>query len=249
MAESAGGAGLRSLLRRAARRIGWPAPAAARSDALWSAWAAHLARTRPVQTVFDVGANRGQTIQWFRPLFPDATIHAFEPFGPPFEALCRNTAGDARVRPVRLALGERNGEATLYENSADSTNSLLPNSDKTALYTPPHMCIPRGQSVVPLERLDHYCARECVERIDVLKIDVQGYELRILEGAGEMLHPDRIRGLFLEVLFVDYYQGQAWADELLAFLRQRGYRLFGFAGVSFDERQGWRWADAMFIGA
>lgn len=220
---------------------------AARSDELWTAWATRLAVEAPVETVFDVGANRGQTIKWFRPLFPEATIHAFEPFPAAFDDLVAATAEDPLVRPVQVALGTTSGEQTLYINSADTTNSLLENSEKTGLYTPANMAIPQGETRVPMQRLDAYCEQHGVERIDVLKLDVQGYERQVLEGAGQMLHPSRTRGLFLELLFVEYYKDQCWGDELLAMTRERGYRLFGFAGVSFDEDQGWRWSDAMFV--
>lgn len=243
---------LRQGVRRGLNRLGYDLvrhPPAARSDELWPAWVAALRAGGPIETVFDVGANRGQTIEWFRPLFPGAVIHAFEPHPPAYRDLVRNTVGDPGVRPLALALGERNGTATLFENSSDTTNSLLQNADLAARYTPAHMGVPQGSTEVPLERLDSYCTRTGISRIDVLKIDAQGYERRILEGAGDLLRPDRIRGVFLELLFVDYYRGQAWGGELIELLRARGYRLFGFAGVSFDPRQGWRWSDAMFVGA
>lgn len=242
--------GVKRVLRRGLRRLGYDLVRypGGRCDALWPAWVDLLRQGGEIQTVFDVGANRGQTIAWFRPLFPQAQIHAFEPFAPAFSELCAVAKGDPKVKPVRLALGERSGSATLHQNSHDTTNSLLVNAPDARLHTPPHMCIPSGESTVPLERLDHYCSAAGIDRIDVLKIDAQGYERHILSGAGEMLRPSIIRGLFLEVMFVDYYQGQSWCGELLELLRGRGYRLFGLAGVSFDVRQGWRWADAMFIG-
>lgn len=220
----------------------------AASDALWPAWAERLASSAPITTVFDVGANRGQTIKWFRPLFPRASIHAFEPFPAAYEDLCVATRDDPLVRPVPLALGAEAATSCLHENSTDSTNSLLPNSPQTVLYTPAHMCIPQGTIEVEVDRLDDYCTRQGINTIDVLKLDVQGYELRVLEGAGAMLNPSTIRSVYLELLFVEYYEDQCWSDEVMAHLRDHGYRLFGFCGVSYDEEQGWRWADAMFIG-
>lgn len=241
----------RGALQAAVRRFGYDLrrfPDPGRSDELWEAWARKLANAAPIRTVFDVGANRGQTIKWFRPLMPDAHIHAFEPYEPAFRDLCEAVRDDPRVTPVRMALGDRRGEATLFQNAADSTNSLLPNSADTGRYTPDGMAVPRGQSTVPVERLDQYCERAGLTTLDVLKVDAQGFERRILEGAGDRLHPDRIRGLYLELLFVNYYDGQAWGGEILELLRKRGYRLFGFAGVAFDPADGWRWADAMFVG-
>ncbi len=237
------------LARTLARRHGFELVPLGRqsSDSLWPSWVDHLQARMPVQTVFDVGANRGQTVHWFRPMFPEAKIYSFEPAQEPYRTLLDLAAIDPLLVPVQLALGERSGEAELFENSSDTTNSLLQNSDAAGIYTPAHMCIPRGHTTVPLSRLDEFCEQSGIEQIDVLKLDVQGYERAVLDGAGAMLAPDRIRGIYLEMLFVSYYREQCWADELLALLRQRGYRLFGFCGVSFDAKQGWRWADAMFL--
>ena len=95
---------------------------------------------------------------------------------------------------------------------------------------------------------DGVCKRESIDRIDLLKIDAQGYERQILEGAGGLLTPATIRGLLLEVAFVELYQNQTWCGEVMELLRVRGYRLFGFTGANSDDVHGWRWADAMFIG-
>lgn len=239
------------LLRRLAHACGFEItrlPLPRRSDDLWQPWLARLARDRAVEVIFDVGANKGETVAWFREQMPKAVIHAFEPFAPVFKKLEEASACDNGVKCHQIALGEKAGSATLYENSADTTNSLLANSEATETYSPKHMVIPRGEHTVPVERMDDFCQRMGIRRVDLLKIDAQGYERLILEGAGEMLHPDRIRGVYVEMLFVDYYKGQAWGGELIELLRSRGYRFWGIAAVSFDEKQGWRWADAMFIG-
>jgi FkbM family methyltransferase len=198
--------------------------------------------------VFDVGANRGQTVSRFRTEFPEAAIYAFEPDLAAFSELKARTANDSKTRSFHLALGERDGSATLHENSSDVTSSLLPNSPRISQFAPPQMCTPKDKRTVPLMRIDTFCAKESIGRIDLLKIDTQGYERYILDGAGSLLSPASIRGLLLEVLFVDLYENQTWCGEVLESLRSRGYRLFGFTGVACDDIHGWKWADAMFIG-
>jgi hypothetical protein len=51
----------------------------------------------------------------------------------------------------------------------------------------------------------------------------------------------------LEILFVPYYEGQAWGGELIEFLRHKGYRMFGLSCVQYDTDYGWHWADALFV--
>jgi FkbM family methyltransferase len=215
---------------------------------LFPHWVARLKRGGPIETVFDVGANRGQTVSNFRQVLPESMIYAFEPGAGAFAKLQKQSAGDPLVKPFRMALGDTDGSATLHENAADVTNSLLRNSTRITEFAPAAACLPVGTSVIDESRIDTFCAAKSIRCIDLLKIDTQGYERHVLAGAGDLLVPSTIRGIFLEMLFADYYQNQTWAGEIMETLRSRGYRLFGVAEVAFNEINGWTAADAMFIG-
>jgi FkbM family methyltransferase len=215
---------------------------------LFPHWVEKLKCGGPLTTIFDVGANRGQTVCSFRQLLPESTIYAFEPGAEAFSKLLAQSAGDLGIKPFRMAFGDVDGKATLHENAANVTNSLLPNSDRITEYAPAAACLPVGTSVVEIARIDSFCAAHAIPCIDLLKIDTQGYERLVLAGAGDLLAPRTIRGIFLEMLFADYYENQTWAGEIMETLRFRGYRFFGFAEVAFDKRNGWTAADAMFIG-
>jgi FkbM family methyltransferase len=217
-------------------------------DQLLDQWVKRIGNERPVETVFDVGANHGRAVKWLRRCFPDATIYSFEPYEPAYQVLCSATSADPKVKTFCMALGERTGSATLHVNSNDVTNSLLPVSEGVTQFAPAEYCTPCGEVSVPLETIESFCAREGIPRIDVIKIDAQGYERQILKGAGALLAPELIRALFLELQFVEMYQGQAWGGELLELLREHHYRLFGLTNISYDGAQGWKWADAMIVG-
>ena len=215
---------------------------------LFNRWISNLQSKEPVKVVFDVGANHGQTVDRFRPEFPKATIYAFEPSSSVFSNLEARVINDPETKTFRLALGEYDGYATLHENASDLTSSLLPNSGHISQFAPPEMCVPKNQKTVPLKRIDTFCDNESIDHIDILKIDAQGYERQILEGAGSLLTPTIIRGLFIEVSFVDLYENQTWCGEVLELLRSLGYHFFGFTDIACDDTHGWKWADAMFIG-
>lgn len=226
-------------------RLLWQAP----SLQMTQAWAARLVADRPVEVVFDVGANDGKSVELMRRLFPTARILSFEPYPPSFAALLERAKTFADLELFNVALGDRSGSNTYHANRSAGTGSLLPNAPRITSFAPESMVSPIGQVTVPVERLDHFCERNQIDRVDVLKIDTQGYEKRILDGAGELLHPARIRSLMLEVNFVELYEGQAWPDELFGLLRERGYRMYGLAGVNFSFEHGWHWADALFVAA
>jgi FkbM family methyltransferase len=207
----------------------------------------NLEKSRPIEMIFDIGANEGQTVTRFRKMFPSASIYAFECDEITFSRLSEKTKVDHSITTFNIALGEKDGQATLYRNTHHATNSLLTNSSKISRYTSTEFCTPVGETTVPVMRLDTFCRNQEIPIIDILKIDTQGFEKNILLGAGERLHPDRIRGLFLEVLFVDLYQNQTWFHDVMEILHTRGYRFFGLDGIVHDKANGWKWADAMFI--
>lgn len=213
----------------------------------WKSWAARINQASSPKVIFDVGANRGQTIEWFRPLFPKARIYAFEPLPEPFKNLEAIAMRDNLVSPVNAALGNIDEVKKIYINSSDTTSSFLKNSEKIAQFAPEHMVQPRGCCDVKIERLDEFCDRSGIEEIDILKIDAQGYEKNILIGAGDMLRPSKIKSVYLEIMFAKYYDEQPDAGELFSLLEGKGYRLYGFSAVSFDAENGWKWADAMFV--
>ena len=243
---------VRTIVNKAARYFGfnitrYPPPIDCGTN-LFLHWIRRIQNTGQVQVIFDVGANRGQTITRFRREFPESTIYAFEPGPATFVELQDRTKKDSKVKLFNMAMGDYDGNAMLHENMNDVTNSLLANSGKIAQFAPMEMCAPKSKCTIPIMRLDSFCIKEFIQKIDILKIDAQGYERHILTGADNLLCPATVRGLFLEVLFVELYEKQTWCGEIIELLRSRGYRLFGFTEINYDDIHGWKWADAMFIG-
>ena len=210
-------------------------------------WAQQLLSGGPVRVIFDIGANVGESVSAFRSSFSESDVYAFEPSPESFAKLQERTRNDPHVKPLKMAVGEHDGTATLHQNSADDSNSMLPNSTRLYEFAPIEMCEPRRDIEVPITRIDTFCANHGIRQIDLLKVDSQGFERQILAGAGSLLNPKFIRGLFLEVLFVDLWQGQSSAGEVMEKMRASGYRLFGITNVSYDEANGWKWADALFL--
>jgi FkbM family methyltransferase len=212
------------------------------------AWVKRLRAEGPIRTVLDVGANAGGTARLFRSAFPGSTVHAFEPSASTLARLREAVAQDPAIRVHPVAVGATDGTVTLNVNAFDGTNSVLASAPGIGRYAPAALCELVQTEQVPMVRLDTFCSREGLQTVDLLKVDVQGFELDVLKGCGAMLSPRRMRGLFLELLFVPAYEQQTWADDVMAFVRGKGYRLFGFTNVGFDEVSGWKWADAMFVG-
>ena len=136
-------------------------------------------------TLFDVGANVGLVSFAVATRRPDVTIHAFEPS--PANVACwhDNHAlnASARLRLTAKGLSDHVGEMR-FSVPSDSGSGMVGTA---------------GDQVVAVTTLDAYCAEHDVERIDVLKLDVQGHEPAVLRGAARMLAEGRIHTILCEL--------------------------------------------------
>jgi FkbM family methyltransferase len=197
------------------------------------------------KVIFDVGANIGATSLTYRRLFPDAAIHAFEPFPAAFGKLEARFATDGRVRCVRKAVSSSSGDALLHVNSMDVTNALSPIRDEAFGYLPDNFA-KSGSISVETTKLDDYSRVDGIDRIDILKMDAQGSELDILRGGERLLSEGRVKLVYSELIFVPVYEQQAAFHEIAAFLAPFGFRLFDFFGFTYDPSGQLKWGMRFF---
>jgi FkbM family methyltransferase len=176
--------------------------------------------------IFDVGAHVGETAARYRALFPDALIHSFEPFPASFESLAATFGADSRVVPHNVAVAETTGAATLRVNRASVTNSLLESDRRGDDYWGKNLLDTEGEIAVKTLALDDFCREQRIERVDVLKIDVQGAEYAVLAGARELLARRAVDLIYLEMIIAPSYVGQRKYHYYLTLLDGLGYELF-----------------------
>lgn len=179
-----------------------------------------------IQTVFDVGANEGQTVTRFARAFPEADIYSFEPDPNTFKRLSSAAAGIQRARLFNAAVGREPGEAQLFRFGLDETNSLLPKAAGADSFVVDASYL-RETGTVPVSvtTIDAVGEASGISRIDLLKIDTQGYELEVLNGARRFLNSNSVATVFAEVCFVRYYENQPLFQDVYTFLYERGFRL------------------------
>jgi FkbM family methyltransferase len=197
-----------------------------------------------IKTIFDVGANRGEFAKACAVCFPDAAIHCFEPL-PSCQTQLKNLASHfSKVTVHSIALGEMDHISEMFENEYSPSSSLLRMEPRHRELWPKATATKKLDIV--LKRLDGVVAREKPAAPFFLKLDVQGYEMRVLRGAAEALHKTAV--VMTEVLFEPLYAGQADFLELLNFMAGHGFRFMEFA----DERRlppldKLIYADAIFV--
>lgn len=200
-----------------------------------------LGRLSP-RTVVDVGANRGQFALFARHCFPGARIIALEPLPTPAGCFLRLFADDPQVTLHRAALGPQSGDATMHVSGRDDSSSLLPIGE------PQRRLFPgtgeRSTVTIRRGRLSEFVGREPLERPALLKLDVQGYELEALRGSEDLL--GQFEWVYAECSFAELYEGQALAEEVIVWLRERGYRVVTIDNVSRDQHGRAVQADVLF---
>ncbi len=191
------------------------------------------------KSLIDVGANKGQFSLMARYLFPDIEIHAFEPLESE-----RKLFQSVVAEPVRLyatALGETAGEAVFFVASRTDSSSLFePGAAQEAAYG-----VAVASSItVPVARLSDIIDVSSLPQPILLKIDVQGGELNALKGAEGIL--SLIDFIYCEVSFVQLYENQPLADEIVNYLAGQNFILCGVFNQSVTRRFGPTQADFLW---
>lgn len=181
---------------------------------------------KKVVTIFDVGANIGETVASYHKEFPDAKIMAFEPFQYAFSILSNRYQHEKLVRAEKLALADYNGEAEVLAQSPD--NSVL-NSLNNSLSRPDSTS--SNKEKITVQTLDTYVNLNHISQVDFLKIDTEGYELKVLEGAKETIAAGKIKMVFAEVGFHSENKRNTPFADLHQYMMQNDYLLYGVYNI------------------
>lgn len=196
--------------------------------------------------IFDVGANVGNTVMKYKNIFPNSKIHAFEPFQESFDILKNNTSTLCNIYYNQCGLADISGIRRLHINRVPSTNSLLPSSQNALNGKDDKRFETKDTIEISLNTLDNYTQQNGIEQIDLLKLDVQGAEPLIIQGAQDLLERNKIHIIFTEIMVTEFYQSQQPLHEALAMYDRLGFKLYNFYDLSAFEGP-LRQLDAIFI--
>lgn len=237
---------IRHVISKAAERCGFEVTRLSKSPGPSLAGIAHL----PIQTVLDVGANRGQFARQALRLFPGASIYSFEPLPDAFAGLqswisCEKLQ---RVRALPLALGSSNGSSSMFvHREHDPSSSLLATTEHARnLYSQTAV---QSQIEVHIRTLDSLVNEGAVRisPVTLLKIDVQGFELEVLRGARRTL--ESIEAGIIEIGLQPLYHGQGSFMAVTELLASTGLRYVGNAAQVCDAQGRVVYIDAAFVRA
>lgn len=188
-----------------------------------------------ISVILDVGANTGQYAKRLRYLGHTGRVVSFEPLRSEYAELEKRASRDPAWETRNYALGDHDGtqEINVSENSVSS--SLLNILPRHIASEPKARSI--GKKTIELRKLDSIFDEICSgEDNPYLKLDTQGYEMQILEGAERSL--DKIHTIQIEMSLIPQYQGETLLPEMTSWLYAKGYVLVAIEPAHSDWRDG-----------
>jgi FkbM family methyltransferase len=197
-----------------------------------------------VREVLDVGANIGSTAISYAKAFPRSRVLAFEPVRETFDKLVRNTRSKKRIVSNCYALGNFNGvtSCTLHDDSRN--NSLVKGLEDQL-----HANSDRSEEV-HVFTLDSVKEKLGIGVIDLLKIDAEGFDLAVLEGASETLRRREVKFIYCEFHHLLRRRSESQLGslvELAEFLGDHNYRFLTMYTDSVHGHESMGTYNALFL--
>lgn len=187
--------------------------------------------------VVDVGANVGQTIDLVRRTFAKPMIFSFEP-NPELWPALRDKYERVGVTVESLALGNSEGNIAFYVSENSELGSVLaPNRGDENPFRKIEI---RERVNVSVTSFDTWIDCKKLGRIDLLKVDTQGFDLEVLHGASKTLDRRALEIVLVEVNFIKIYESQCSFSEIQQFMKEKGYGLLTLYEIArIDKCIGW----------
>ena len=194
-----------------------------------------------VDGVIDVGANRGQYGRRLREAGYEGSILSFEPVPEAFAELAAVSQHDPRWEARNVAVADQPGTLSMNVAASSSVSSFLtPTADYTSIYSGMEVQRQEQVSVVTLDTVEIPFQRP------FLKTDTQGFDLRVLEGARDLLS-NRVIGAQVELSVIPIYEAMPDFLEVIAKMRECGFTLTGMFSVETDKKMRVYEFDGVFV--
>lgn len=175
------------------------------------------------RTVFDVGANVGQSALQYCEVFLNANIYSFEPVKDTYTQLVSNTKHNARIHPFKIGMGKDKGIQKINTNSNSTINSLLRPSESNST------------EEITIDSVTEFCESQTIRSVDFMKIDTEGYDLYVLEGCKPMLEKQQIKIIMVECEPISTDNYFVSISDFGSFFLPFGYKLFGI----YEQQMDW----------
>jgi FkbM family methyltransferase len=196
---------------------------------------------------FDVGANLGQSIDRFKTIRNKSIIHSFEPTPNLYQIILEKYKNTKNVFINNFALGNKTGNLFFNSYKYHKVNSFI-SMKKKSKFKMSRMLVTKTNKnnfedkiKVKVETIDNYCKKNNIKTINLLKIDTQGFEDKVLGGAKQMLNYNRIEIIELELILGFAYEKTLSFFDIEKYLNKYKYKLISIKNfgniISFSNYQ------------
>ncbi|MNK33140.1 hypothetical protein D3C87_516150 [compost metagenome] len=177
----------------------------------------------PIKTIVDVGANIGQSALYYHELFPESTIYCYEPIPAIYEKLKQLSATTPAIHAFQQGVGATAGslEIVLLEDQLSQQHSfhkVAGDSDKTVS--------------VPVTTIDEIVKENKLQSIDLLKIDTEGFEIEVIQGAAKSIASNQVKAVYLEVGLSSKNEHNSSFIKVFDTLEKAGFTFYGLYEIS-----------------
>jgi FkbM family methyltransferase len=167
--------------------------------------------------IFDVGANKGQSLDRYRKIFKNTLFYSFEPSLEAFKVLKLKYENFSTIKLFNIALGSEKKKKIFYEYKNNELSSFIKINKK--------FDETKKKISVEIDTIDSIFKKNNLKKINLLKMDTQGYEEPILIGAKNLITGQKIDLIELEIILGDYYDKSSSFKKIEDTLLSGGYRL------------------------
>lgn len=190
-------------------------------------------KDKNIETVLDIGANTGQFANRIHEILPQAKIISFEPIKQCFDQLVANTSG-INVKAFNFALGDTEEQAEINVSKQTPSSSLLEMADlHSSAFAGTEYA---SKETINVKRLDDVITELGDLGKTLVKIDVQGFEDRVIKGGAETLRKADL--IIIETTFQELYKDQVLFNGIYNLLEGLGFHFKGNISQSLHPKDG-----------
>lgn len=199
---------------------------------------------RPDPVILDIGAHRGESVEFFKSIFPESDIHSFEP-DPQSFAVLKSVADRVGTKAYNTAASNRSGTIDYYAQELSHLGGLFPINRDSSDSLGYARDAKNEKLAVQATRLSEFLTTHGITRVDLLKIDVQGAEEEVLTGAGAEL--GLVKNISVECNLFDFYGASKSMYGIECIMHAHGFGLWDIYKVSKNLKN-WRtdWAELVY---
>ena len=182
---------------------------------------------------FDIGGNKGQSIKRFKNIRSNCEIHTFEPLPDLYKYLLNNFKNE-NINIINKALGSKIETKKIFLNNLGNYGAMSSfyKLKKNSLFENEYRKLNKDSNKISDQQLevsvitvDQYIEKNNIGNVDYMKIDVQGWESEVLEGAANSLKSKKIKNIELEYALTDGYEASLSISKFENILMKYNYKL------------------------